>query len=243
MSAAGAGGLDHNLAARGGGGGAGGGDLLGGGEADVAHALELVALLDQALGADLLVQQVVGAAVALRLATGLLNLDLYLLRLLGDVHTGVVVSLLLLPGVVLQTGPVVIHKMISISDNIIHLLLPRHVLSLPDSLWPRVEELVGDVQTHGPLPLPRVVPHPAVGEVVLPGRRGRGRGRRGAARGEEVARALAVLDTPADVLLLLLPQHHGGAVVYNLQHGEGLDINILIGVGDNCAILDFSQRH
>ena len=114
------------------------------------------------------------------------------------------------------------------------------MLSLPDSLGPRVEELVGDVQTHGPLPLPRVVPHPAVGEVVLPGRRGRGRGRgrRGAARGEQVARALAVLDPPADVLLLLLSQHHGGAVVDDLQHGErlGADIITLLDALSGCLL-------
>ena len=42
-----------------------------------------------------------------------------------------------------------------------------------------------------------------------------------------MARALAVLDPPADVLLLLLPQHHGGAVVYNLQHGERLGVDII----------------
>ena len=47
-----------------------------------------------------------------------------------------------------------------------------------------------------------------------------------------MARALAVLDPPADVLFLLLPQHHGGAVVDDLQHGERLGADIIVTLPD-----------
>ena len=139
---------------------AGRGNLLGGCEADVAHTLELAALLDEALGDHGLplppgarTEQVVRAGVLMsgnQFVARALNRDLDLLWFSGHVKTRVIMPLTLQARVTL-----------------VLVCRPALLLQPPvGALGPRVE-VARDVKTHRPLsPL---VPDPAVGEAIFPG--------------------------------------------------------------------------